>query len=145
MLILPRKLLEELLQDLRFTFRQLRQSPVAAATIIATFAIGIAANTAVFSVMDAIVLRPLAVPDLRQVVTVAEQRGADDARSVSYADYEDYRQQSHSFTELAARTQSEMTLTLGGQSEHVGAARATRNLFDLFRIQPQLGRTFATG
>jgi putative ABC transport system permease protein len=64
---------------------------------------------------------------------------------VSYADYEDYRQQSHSFTELAARTQSEMTLTLGGQSEHVGAAHATRNLFDLFRIQPQLGRTFAAG
>src|SRR5271170_7997737 len=98
MLTLTRKLLEELVQDLRYTFRQLRHSPLAAATIIATFAVGIAANTAIFSVMDAIVLRPLAVPDLRQVVTVAEQRGMDDPLAVSYADYEDYRQQSRSFS-----------------------------------------------
>src|SRR5271170_7621062 len=118
MLTLTRKLLEELVQDLRYTFRQLRHSPLAAATIIATFAVGIAANTAVFSVMDAIVLRPLAVPDLNRVVTVAEHRGTSEDRVVSFADYEDYRQQSRSFAELAARTQSEMTLTLGGQSEH---------------------------
>ncbi len=145
MLTLTRRLLEELLQDLRYTFRQLGHSPLAAATIIATFAVGIAANTAVFSVMDAIVLRPLAVPDLNRVVTVAEHRGASENRVVSFADYEDYRQQSRSFSELAARTQSEMTLTLGGQSEHVGAAHATRNLFELFRIQPLMGRVFAAG
>jgi putative ABC transport system permease protein len=139
------KLLDDFFQDLRFTVRQLRQSPLFAATIIATFAVGIAANAAVFSVMDAIVLRPLAIPDLQRIVTVAEQRDAEYARAVTFADYEDYRRQSHAFSQLAARTQTYLTLSRSGQSEHVQATRASSNLFELFGVQPLLGRTFAVG
>ena len=139
------KLLQDFVQDLHFALRQLRRSPLVAATIIVTFAVGIAANTAIFSVMDALVLRPLAVPNLDRVVTVAEQRGAESPQSVSFADYQDYRQRNHAFAELAARHGVNLTLTLSGQSEHVKAERATGNLFKLFRIEPQLGRNFAAG
>lgn len=136
-------LLKDCAHDLRFAWRQLRRSPLFAATIIVTFALGIAANTAIFSVMDGLVLRPLAIPDLEHVVTVAEQRGTEFPHSVSYADYQDFQQQSHAFAQLAARVEADLTLTMSGQSEHVQAMRTTANLFTLFRIAPQLGRTFA--
>jgi putative ABC transport system permease protein len=155
------KLFRELRQDIRFTLRQLRTYPVFSAIVIATFAVGIAANTATFSVMDALVLRPLAVPDLNRVVTVAELHGggggfSDLGKPVSFADYRDDREQSRSFTDpggavqLAARSQGEMTLTgLGGSerggSAQVRAARATVNLFALYRMEPLLGRGFAAG
>ncbi len=142
--LLP-KLLQDFGGDLRFALRQLRRSPLFAVTIVATFALGIAANTAIFSVMDALVLRPLAVPQMDRVVTVAEQRGLEHPRNVSFADYEDYRQQSHAFSELAARAADDRTLTRSGQSEHVEATRTTSNLFALFGLQPLLGRTFAPG
>ena len=129
--------------DLRFSWRRLRRSPLFAITTVATFALGIAANTAIFSVMDALVLRPLAVPQLNHVVSVAEQWGGNDASPVSLADYRDYAAQSRSFVDLAARTQAYMALTLGGQSEHVQATRTTANLFAVYRMQPQLGRLFA--
>ena len=144
------RLFAELRQDVRFTFRQLRTYPVFSAIVIVTFAVGIAANTATFSVMDALVLRPLAVPDLGRVVTVTERRDADGGASagtdaVSFADYLDYRGQSRSFTALAARAQGEMTLTEQGGAEHVRASRATTNLFVLYRMEPLLGRGFAAG
>ncbi len=115
-----------------------RRAPLFAATIIATFALGIAANTAIFSVMDALVLRPLAVPELERVVTVAEQRGEAFPRAISYADYEGYRRQSHAFVELAAKTRVHLTATLSGASESIQATRTTANVFALFGVQPQL-------
>jgi putative ABC transport system permease protein len=145
MLVLPTRLLQDFLHDLRFSLRQLRKSPTFAATIIATFAVGIAANAAIFSVMDAIVLRPLAIPDLERVVTVAEQHGMQNPRTVSIADFRDYQRRSGSFSELAARAQASLTLTGSEGAEHIQATRATSNFFDLFRIQPLLGRTFTSG
>jgi len=127
-----------------------RSYPIFSAIVIVTFAVGIAANTATFSVMDALVLRPLAVPDLDRVVTVTERRDAGGGASaaptqMSFADYVDYRDQSRSFTALAARAQGEMTLTELGGSEQVRAARATTNLLALYRMEPLLGRGFAEG
>ncbi|MDQ1692633.1 MAG: putative transport system permease protein, partial [Acidobacteriaceae bacterium] len=140
-----RNLARDFARDLQFAARQLRRSPLFASTIIATFALGIAANTAIFSVMDALVLRPLAVPELDRIVTVAEQRGSELRRQISFPDYQDYQQQSHAFEELAARAHNNLTLTLSGQSEHVQATHATPNLFALFGVLPQLGRTFVAG
>jgi putative ABC transport system permease protein len=145
-------LLMDFAQDVQFALRQLRRSPLYATTVIATFALGIAVNTAIFSVMDALVLRPLAIPELERVVTVAEQRSTEypapaggTANSVSYADYQDFREQSRGFAQLAARSESDLTLTSSGQSEHVDAMRTTTNLFALFQIAPQLGRSFSAG
>src|SRR5271170_3540609 len=100
-----------LLHDVRFALRQLRKSPGFALTAVLTLALGIGVNTAVFSIMDAVVFRPLAVPDLSRVVTVAEQQNHGDDQQVALANYEDWKQQSRSFETLAVWTSGDLTLT----------------------------------
>ena len=138
--------LQDLATDIRLSLRRLRRSPVFAVTTVATFALGIAANSAIFSVMEGLVLRPLAVPQLNRVVSVAEQRGTEFySQPVSLADFRDFAEQNHTLSELTAQDQESMTLTLSGQSEHIQASRCIPNLFALYRIQPLLGRLFAAG
>src|SRR5664279_4821522 len=76
----PGDQMHTLLRDLRYALRQLRQSPGFTLAAVLTLAIGIGANTAIFSIMDALVLRPLAVPDLKNVVTVYEQQDRGDGK-----------------------------------------------------------------
>ncbi len=82
--------LESLWADVRYAGRQLRKSPGFAVTAALTIALGIGANTAIFSSMDAVVLRPLAVPALDRVVTVAEQQDRGGYRQVALANFEDW-------------------------------------------------------
>jgi len=122
-------LFQDLLQDLRYAVRQLWKSPGFTITAVLSLAIGIGINTALFSNMDAVVLHPLAVPQLDRVVTVAEQqahRRADGFyEPVSLANYEDWARQSRSFEALAVRSQADMTLTGHGDAAHVGGAFTT--------------------
>ena len=134
--------MQTLLHDLRFSFRQLRKSPGFALTAVLTLALGIGVNTAVFSIMDAVVFRPLAVPDLSRVVTVAEQKDHGDYQQVALANYEDWTRQSHSFERLAVWTSGDLTLTGAGDVAHVQAAYASANFFDVMRVNPLMGRTF---
>jgi len=130
-------------RDLRFAIRQLRKSPAFTATSLLTLAIGIGANTAIFSVMDAIVLRPLAVPDMNRVVTVYDaQNPADDYPASAMGKYEDWLRQSHSFEDLAIRTNQSLTLTGAGEAAHVTAAAVSANFFGLLRLRPLMGRVF---
>jgi len=134
-----------MLNDLRFALRQLRKSPAFAITAVLTLAIGIGANTAIFSVMDAIVLRPLAVPDMNRVVTVYEAQGQDptgDWPATSLGNYEDWARQSRSFENLAVRTGEDLTLTGAGDAARVRAAAVSPNFFDLLRSHPLMGRVF---
>ena len=138
-----------MLKDLRYALRQLRNSPAFAVAAILTLAIGIGANTTVFSLLDAIVLRPIAVPDLNRVVTVSETRKGDEADEalgnygqVALGNYEDWAHQSRSFEDLSVRTDAYFNLTGAGDAAHVQAAEISPNLFDLLRVQPLLGRGF---
>jgi len=134
--------LETLSRDLRYAFRQLSKSPGFALTSILTLAIGIGVNTAIFSMMDAIVLRPLAVPDLNRVVTVAEEHGSGDYKQVALANYESWLQQSHSFESLAVRSYASLSLTGAGDAAHVDAEYTSANFFEVMRAQPLLGRVY---
>src|SRR5579862_7666923 len=134
--------MQTLLHDLRFAFRQLRKSPVFALTAVLTLALGIGVNTTIFSTMDAVVLRPLAVPDLHRVVTVAEQHKGGEYQQVALANYEDWQRQSRSFEALAVHTSADLTLTGAGDAAHVQATYASANFFDVMRVQPLLGRVF---
>ena len=139
-------LFQDLLQDLRYAVRQLWKSPGFTITAVLSLAIGIGINTALFSNMDAVVLHPLAVPQLDRVVTVAEQQAH--ARSdgfydqVSLANYEDWARQSRSFESLAVRTQADMALTGNGDAAHLVAALTSANFFNVLRATPQLGRVY---
>jgi len=134
--------MRSILQDLRFAVRQLLKSPGFALTAVLTLAVGIGANTGIFSVMDAVVLRPLAVPQLDRVVTVYEQQRGQDDSQVALGNYEDWRRQSKSFEELAVRRPVDMSLTGSGDAAHVQAEEATPSFFRVMRTQAMMGRLY---
>jgi putative ABC transport system permease protein len=141
-----------LLQDLRYAARQLRQSPGFTIAAVLSLSIGIGANTASFSIMDAVILRPLAVPDLDRVLTVQEQQnggaggsvewGRGDLRQVALANYEDWQRQNRSFEELAVYNSADVSLTGAGDAAHLQAEYASPNFFSVMRANPLLGRVF---
>jgi putative ABC transport system permease protein len=134
--------LQTVLQDLRYALRQLRRSPGFTIAAILTLTIGIGANTAGFSSMDAVVLHPLAVPQLDRVVTVAEQQERGGDQFVALANYQDWTRQSRSFEELAVRTSQDMSLTGAGDAAHVRAALTSANFFSVLRTQALLGGVY---
>src|ERR1035438_6727097 len=109
-------LLPDLIQDLQFAMRQLWKSPGFTITAVLTLSIGIGVNTGGFSVMDAVVLHPLDVPELNRVVTVDEQQNHGDAQSVALANFEDWQRQSRPFEDLSVRREAGMSLTGAGDA-----------------------------
>ena len=134
--------LQSLNQDVRFALRQLRKSPGFTAAAVLSLAIGIGANTAIFSSMDAVVLRPLAVPRLDRVMTAAEQQNGGDAKPVTLADYRDWSRESRSFGQMAAYNVRTMSLTGAGDAAHVDVSHATPSFFDVFQTPALMGRVF---
>jgi putative ABC transport system permease protein len=133
--------LNSLARDIRYALRQLRKSPGFAITASITIALGIGANTAIFSSMDAVILRPLAVPDLNRVIVIAEQDRTGN-RSVALANYEDWKRQSRSFEDLAIRTTFDLSLTGAGDTARVQASFTSASFFSVLRAKPAIGRLF---
>src|SRR5580658_8118295 len=131
-----------LFQDLRYAFRQLRKSPGFTALAVITLALGIGANTAIFSNVNALVLRPFALPDLDRVVAIWETAPQQDASSVKVApaNFRDWTEQSASFEHLAAVHGWNANLTGDGVAERVEGYRVTADFFSLLGLSPQLGR-----
>ena len=134
--------MQTFIQDLRYAARQLWKSPGFAITAILTLAIGIGVNTAGFSIMDAVVLRPLAVPDLNHVVVVYEQKNLGDPQRVALANFEDWQRLSRSFESLAVRIPDDLSLTGAGEPVHVQAERVSTNFFSVLRTDAFQGRVF---
>jgi putative ABC transport system permease protein len=133
--------MQTLRQDLRYAFRLLLKSPSFTAIAVVTLALGIGANTAIFSVVNAVLLRPLAFRDPSTVVIVAE-KSKYPTITTSYENYQDWRDQSHSFESLEATRATTITLTGSGDPERLNARMATAGLFKLLGVDPSLGRTF---
>src|SRR5260370_17824809 len=134
--------MQTVLQDLRYAMRQLGKSPGFTIAAALTLAIGIGANTAVFSIMDAVILRPLAVPDLNQVMTVYEQQNRGDDQQVALGNFADWQRQSRSFEEMAVRSPVDMSLTGAGDAAHVQAELTTPSFFSVMRTSALMGRVF---
>ena len=130
------------IQDLQYALRQLRKTPGFTAIAVLTLAIGIGANTASFSIMDAVVLRPLAVPELNHVVTVYEQQGHAGTQQVALANFADWQRQSRSFEAMAVRSGSDMSLTGAGDAAHVRAELISPSFFNVMKTSAFLGRAF---
>ena len=129
-----------LLQDLRYAMRQLRQTPGFTVAAVLTLAIGIGLNTAGFSSMDAVVLHPLAVPEMDHVVTIAEKLETGGNKRAALANYEDWKAQSRSFEEMAVYTGADMSLTGAGEAAHVRTTLASGEFFGVLRAQALTGR-----
>jgi putative ABC transport system permease protein len=137
------------MQNLRYAFRVLAKQPLFTAIVILTFALGIGANTAVFSVLNAVLLRPLPFRESQNLVALGEYDVREktdpgtEIESISYLDYVDWRDQNKVFERVAIYTnQSVSTLTDGNEATHVQGEAVSADLFQLLGIQPLLGRTF---
>ena len=136
------------MHDFRFALRQLVKNPAFAVIAISTFALGIGANTAVFSVVNAVLLRPLPFTEPGRLVAlqVYDPRlgpTSNEGIACSYPDFEDWRSQSKVIEKMAVYTnQGPSTLTDGGEATHVQGEAVSAELFALLRVQPMLGRAF---
>jgi len=129
------------LHDLRYTFRMLAKSPGFTAVAVLTLALGIGVNTAVFSVINAMLLRPMPVPHPEQItVLAAQQEASSDFQGFSYPDYLDIRSQASAFSDILAFRVSLVGLSIDGKGEHGVVSRVTGNFFAVAGIQPALGR-----
>src|SRR2546421_3734746 len=136
--------MNDLLKDLRYGIRSLLKHPGFTAIVVITLALGIGANTAIFSLVHAVLLRSLPFPDSDRLVVVKGQNGktGETLPTVSPADFFDWKRQSQSFATLAAYSGGSITLLEGEESELIPAARVTDEFFSTLRMQPLLGRSF---
>jgi predicted permease len=132
-----------LLQDLRYGIRTLAKNPGFTIVAVLTLALGIGANTAIFSVVDAVLLRPLPYPESDRLLTVYQTLPQDPAQNtgVSYPNYLDWTQQNQVFESIAAARGNVLALSGQGEPTYIQTGSVTSNYFDVFRVKPLLGRT----
>jgi len=133
--------IEGLTNDLRYSFRMLRKSPGFTSVAVLTLALAIGANAVVFAVLNALILRPLNVPQAQSLWAI-ERRASFLDPSQSYPDYLDLRDRNRSFDDLAGYTGAEAGLDTGDNPSRVWVIESTGNYFDVLDIHPYLGRFF---
>jgi predicted permease len=137
------RLVEDVARDVRHGARSLWRSPSFSVTVILTLALGIGGNTAVFSVVDQLLLRPLPYPDGDQLVMVAESFGPDSRADVSPAKWLDWQRHSRTFRQFAAWQSRSFTMTGTGEPRRVNAQQVSSEFFPLLGVAPLLGRTIS--
>src|SRR5689334_21508288 len=133
-----------MISDLKYAWRTLLKSPVFTLVAIATLALGIAANTAIFSVVDAVLLHPLPYPDSDRLVSVSQtiRSTGVSTRDASPANFIDWASQNSVFSAMACASGWQANLSGGEQPERVRATMASSQFFSLFGVNPIVGRTF---
>jgi putative ABC transport system permease protein len=137
--------MQTLWQDLRYSLRMLAKQPAFTAIAILTLALGIGANTAIFSVVNAVVLRPLPYPQPDRLVLIRERTTIFESGSVSLPNYLDWRAAQRGFTDLALIRRGDANLSGASsdvEAERVGSARVTYNFLSVLGVPPELGRDF---
>ena len=134
--------LETLFQDARYGVRQLRRNPGFTAVAVITLALGIGSNTAMFSVVNGVLLNPLPYPQPDRLVTLHESKPNFETGSISYPNFLDWQRENHTFSSMAAARHYSFTLTGVGEAEQVRAEFISSNFFSLLGVRPLIGRTF---
>jgi predicted permease len=132
--------LEQTIQDIRYALRMLRRQPVFATTVILTLAVAIGMNTAIFSVMNAVVLRPLGYPHADRLVWLSTTGSDDEPGIVTSPDFVDWREQARSFDRMMAYSTGDYPLVSPRGSTRVRAASVTADFWDISAAQPEAGR-----
>ncbi len=136
--------MEALLNDLRFGIRMMVRSPGFTLVALITIALGIGANTAIFSVVNAVLLRPLPYQDPDKLVVLWEKQDQIDQQSPSLPDFIDWRERNESFEQMAVARRDNVNLTGAGEPERLLARQVSANFFSTLGVTPDLGRTFST-
>src|ERR1700684_3452560 len=136
-----------LLQDLRYTLRSFRKSPIFVAVAVLSLALGIGANTAIFTLVDQLLLRLLPVKNPQQLVMISStgphmgsNRGE---RATSYPMYQDFQRKASAFSYVFCRYGTPLSVSFGGQTERVNGELVSGNYFQALGVQPALGRVFS--
>ena len=134
-----------MITDLRYALRQLLKSPGFTVVAILTLALGIGANTAVFSVVDAVLLRSLPYHNSERLIDIASTNPAGDRDGMSIPEFEDLRSQLRSLEDLTAFQSQSVNITGGERPDRIRGAFVAANFFEVFHLNPVLGRTLAKG
>ena len=137
--------LERIAQDVRFGVRVLAKSPGFAVIAILTLALGIGANTALFSIVNGVLLNPLPYPQPDRLVTLHESKPNFESGSISFPNFLDWQRENHSFQQMAISRPNGFTLTGQGESEQISAEFISADFFSVLGVQPTLGRMFLPG
>ena len=137
--------MHDILQDLKYALRQLRKSPGFTTVAVLTLALGLGANSALFSVINGVLLNPLPFPNPDQLVALHENKPNFQGGSISYSNFRDWQKDNHTFAAMAVARPYAFSLTGTGEPEQVNAEFVTSDFFSLLGVTPVLGRSFATG
>ncbi|MFZ0635452.1 MAG: ABC transporter permease [Candidatus Acidiferrales bacterium] len=136
-----------LLQDIKYAARMFRKSPGFTFVAIVTLALGIGANTAIFSVIDAVLLKPLPYPQSGRIAAIwgTDSKLGENQRAISYPDFKDLQAQSNVFDHVAAYSDSTTSLTGAGEPLHLIQEDVSVDMFSVLDVRPILGRAFLPG
>ena len=134
-----------ILPDFRYALRMLAKQPAFAAIAVLTLALGIGANTAIFSIINSVLLRPLPYPHADRIMVLNESSGPGQDFSVALPDYFDWQKETKTFEHLACTHKESRNLSgiPGREAERVSTASVTRNFFNIIGLSPQIGRVFS--
>src|SRR5882672_860604 len=130
--------MQKIWQDLRYGARMLLKSPAITFVVILALALGIGANTAIFSVVDAVLLRPLPYEDSDRLVFLNETSKVMDEISISYPNFIDWRNQNHVFEKIGVYNRSSYNLTGAGEAERILTAQASADFFSALRVNAEI-------
>ena len=131
-----------LMQDLRFSFRMLAKSPAFTAVAVLTLALAIGANTALFSVVNGVLLNPLPYPQPDRLVTLHESKPNFNTGSISYPNFLDWQKENHTLSSMAVARPYSFSLTNLGEAEQIQGDFVTSDFFSILGVKPVMGRTF---
>jgi putative ABC transport system permease protein len=131
--------------DLRFAFRSLRKSPGFTLVAVLTIALGLGANTAIFSFLDGVLLKPLAYPEPERLVQLWEKPPGGTRNGISALNFLDWQKQAASFTAMAAQSGKTLTMSALGEPRQLRLALVSAPYFDILGVRPALGRLFVAG
>jgi len=137
--------LETLWSDMRYGVRMMARSPGFTIVAILTLALGIGANTAIFSVVNGVLLSPLPFPQPEQLVTLSESKPNFATGSISYLNFRDWQKNNHTFSSMAISRPISFSLTGTGEAEQLKAELLSSDYFSLLGVKPIIGRMFAPG
>ncbi|MGH9842723.1 MAG: ABC transporter permease [Blastocatellia bacterium] len=145
LLLQPRRLEDEMFQDLRYGVRMLWKNPGFTAVVVMTLALGIGANAALFSVVNGVLLNPLPYPQPDQLVTLHQSKPNFEAGAIPYPNFRDLQKENRTFSAMAISRPFGFSLIGAGEAERVSGQFVSADFFSVLGVKPQLGRTFAAG
>jgi len=137
--------METLFQDLRYGVRMALKSPGFTAVAVVTLALGIGANTAVFSIVNGVLLNPLPFPQADQLVALGENKANFENGSISYPNFHDWQKDNHSFSSMAVSRVFSFSLLGAGEPEQVDGDLVSSDFFSILGVKPVVGRLFMAG